>query len=75
MTPVIRSILNYLKSEYGVTTLQDIPSKKYDAVIIAVAHQQFIDMGPEGIKSLLKPQSVLFDIKDVLPRGTADARL
>jgi UDP-N-acetyl-D-galactosamine dehydrogenase len=61
--------------EYGVTTLQDVPSKKYDAVIVAVAHQQFVDMGPEGIKTLLKPRSVLFDIKNVLPRGTADARL
>ena len=61
--------------EYGVTTLQDVPSKQYDAVIIAVAHQQFVDMGSEGIRRLLKPQSVLFDIKDVLPRGTADATL
>jgi len=61
--------------EYGVTTLTDVPSKQYDAVIIAVAHRQFIDMGLEGIRRLLKSQSVLFDIKDVLPRGTADATL
>jgi UDP-N-acetyl-D-galactosamine dehydrogenase len=61
--------------EYGVTTLRDVPSKQYDAVIIAVAHQQFVDMGAAGINRLLKPQSVLFDIKDVLPRGTADATL
>jgi len=61
--------------EYGVTTLRDVPSKQYDAVIIAVAHQQFVEMGVEGIRCLQKPQSVLFDIKDVLPRGTADATL
>jgi UDP-N-acetyl-D-galactosamine dehydrogenase len=61
--------------EYGVTTLRDVPSKQYEAVIIAVAHQQFVDMGAEGIRRLQKPQSVLFDIKDVLPRGTADATL
>jgi UDP-N-acetyl-D-galactosamine dehydrogenase len=61
--------------EYGVTTLRDVPSKQYDAVIIAVAHQQFVEMGVEGIRRLQKPQSVLFDIKDVLPRGTADATL
>ena len=61
--------------EYGVTTLRDVPSKQYDAVIVAVAHQQFIEMGVEGIRRLQKPQSVLFDIKDVLPRGTADATL
>jgi UDP-N-acetyl-D-galactosamine dehydrogenase len=61
--------------EYGVTTLKDVPSKQYDAVIIAVAHKQFIEMGSQGIRSLLKPQSVLYDIKDVLPRGEADASL
>ena len=61
--------------EYGVTTLRDVPSKQYDAVIVAVAHQQFVEMGVEGIRRLQKPQSVLFDIKDVLPRGTADATL
>jgi hypothetical protein len=32
-------------------------------------------MGVAGIRGLLKPQSVLFDIKNILPRGTADARL
>ena len=61
--------------EYGVTTLREVPSKQYDAVIVAVAHQQFVDMGVAGIRGLLKPQSVLFDIKNILPRGTADARL
>ena len=61
--------------EYDVTTLKDVPSKQYDAVIIAVAHQQFVDMGAAGIRDLLKPQSVLFDIKNILPKGTADARL
>ena len=61
--------------EYGVTTLKEVPSKQYDAVIVAVAHQQFVDMGVAGIRGLLKPQSVLFDIKNILPRGTADARL
>ena len=61
--------------EYGVTTLKEVPSKLYDAVIVAVAHQQFVDLGVAGIRSLLKPQSVLFDIKNILPRGTADARL
>ena len=63
------------EQEYGVTTLSNVPSKQYDAVIVAVAHRQFIDMENEGIRSLLKPQSVLFDIKNVLPRGMADARL
>ncbi len=61
--------------EYGVTTLKDIPSKQYDAVIVAVAHREFAEMGAAGIRRLLKPSSVLFDIKHVLPREASDARL
>jgi len=61
--------------EYGVSTMKDAPAKHYDAVITAVAHCQFTDMGLAGIRRLLKPQSVLFDIKYVLPGGAADARL
>jgi UDP-N-acetyl-D-galactosamine dehydrogenase len=61
--------------EYGVTVLKELPSKRYDAVIIAVAHREFAGMGIAGIRRLLKPQSVLFDIKYVLPRDASDARL
>jgi len=61
--------------EYGITTLKKLPSKQYDAVIIAVAHREFVDMGAAGIRCLLKPRSVLFDIKYVLPREASDARL
>jgi UDP-N-acetyl-D-glucosamine/UDP-N-acetyl-D-galactosamine dehydrogenase len=61
--------------EYGVTTMKDIPAKQYDAVIIAVAHREFADLGATGIRSFLKPDSVLFDIKYVLPREEVDARL
>jgi len=63
------------KHEYDVTTSKNLPSKQYDAIIIAVSHQQFLDMGAAGIRRLMKSQSVLFDIKDVLPKGEADARL
>lgn len=44
----------------------------YDAVILAVAHQEFRNM---NIKSLMKDNCVLFDIKGVLERNLVDARL
>ena len=47
----------------------------YDAVIIAVAHEQFIEMGTKGIRDLCKINSVVFDLKGILPRGSADIRL
>lgn len=61
--------------EYGIELLGDIPEGKYDAVVIAVAHQQFRDMGITQIKKFCKPDHVIFDIKYTLPKGLADGRL
>jgi len=61
--------------EYDITPIDTLEKGKYDAVILAVAHHQFQAMGAEGIRTLCKPQSVLFDIKSVLTRDKVDARL
>ncbi len=47
----------------------------YDAVVVAVGHQQFVELGADGIRALGKSSSVLYDVKCVLPRGAADGRL
>ena len=47
----------------------------YDAVIVAVAHDEFRELGPERIRAFGKPNCVLFDIKHVLPREAVTARL
>lgn len=47
----------------------------YDAVILAVAHDEFRQLGADGIKRLAKPDHVVFDIKHVLPKGLATERL
>jgi UDP-N-acetyl-D-galactosamine dehydrogenase len=62
--------------EYGIGLLAAAPvSASYDAVILAVAHQQFRDMGAKAIRGLGKKQHVLYDIKSVLPIDQVDARL
>lgn len=61
--------------EYGITPVTAPMEGKYDAVIIAVAHHQFKDMGEEGIRKLLKPTHVIFDAKYVLPKSASNARL
>ena len=48
---------------------------KYDAVILAVAHRQFVELGAERIRALGKPGCVLFDVKQALPRASVDDRL
>ncbi len=61
--------------EYGIRPIVELQPGSYDAVIVAVAHEQFKAWGPERIRALGKPQSVLFDIKYVLPATAVDGRL
>ncbi len=63
------------RHEYGITPIKAPTEGKYDAVILAVAHQQFKEMGEAGIRRLLKPTHVIFDAKYVLPKSAVDARL
>jgi UDP-N-acetyl-D-galactosamine dehydrogenase len=63
------------RSEYGVTPISTPQSNSYDAVILAVAHRQFRDMGADRIRALGKPGAVLFDVKGMLARDEVDDRL
>jgi len=63
------------KAEYNID-LVDAPEKAaYDVVLLAVAHDEFREMGEEAIKAFGKPECVYFDIKYMLPAGSADGRL
>ena len=63
------------KQEYGID-LVDLPqTAEYDVVILAVAHDEFRDAGTDGIRSLCKNPSVVYDIKYVLPADSVDGRL
>jgi hypothetical protein len=46
----------------------------YDA-ILAVAHRDFITMGPAALRALGKPKCVLYDVKAALPADQVDGRL
>ena len=61
--------------EYGVTPVAELRQGAYDAIVVAVAHAQFQEMGPEAIRALGKPGAVLFDVKAIFPQGAADLRL
>jgi UDP-N-acetyl-D-glucosamine/UDP-N-acetyl-D-galactosamine dehydrogenase len=61
--------------EYGIVPIAEPERGSYDAVIVAVGHQQFTTMGADGIRAFGKPESVLYDVKYVLPRAAVDGRL
>ncbi len=60
---------------YGVTMVQEPQQNHYDAIVLAVAHEQFKTLGYDGIAAFAKPQHVLFDVKHILPRDKVSARL
>jgi UDP-N-acetyl-D-glucosamine/UDP-N-acetyl-D-galactosamine dehydrogenase len=53
--------------EYGLEVLSEPEKNNYDAVIIAVAHECFKDLGLEKIKSFCKSNHVIFDVKYIYP--------
>ena len=61
--------------EYGISPVTALVPASYDAIIIAVAHDQFKAMGVTALRALGKPEHVLFDLKYVLPAEASDLRL
>ncbi|WP_148255201.1 Vi polysaccharide biosynthesis UDP-N-acetylglucosamine C-6 dehydrogenase TviB [Aidingimonas lacisalsi] len=62
-------------SQYGIRPVDYPQPAAYDAVILAVAHREFSDLGTARIRSWGKPQHVLYDLKYMLGNGDADLRL
>lgn len=61
-----------MKSEYGITVTNTLPSKLYDLVILCVAHKQFMEI---DLNSIVKTNGVVYDVKGVLPHNSVDGRL
>jgi len=61
--------------EYSIVPINTPAKKHYDAIILAVAHEEFISLGADAIREFGKADSVLYDIKSILPKDSVDARL
>lgn len=62
-----------VKREYGIDIVSELPvGEKFDAVILAVAHNQFKEL---DIKSLVVDNGVVYDVKGILDRTIIDGRL
>jgi UDP-N-acetyl-D-galactosamine dehydrogenase len=63
---------------YGLSIIkkeQTLSENKYDAIILAVAHDEFKELGAENIRKLGKESHVLYDLKYLLPKNSVDMRL
>ena len=63
------------RAECDITPIGSPDPESYDAVVLAVAHRQFRELGIDGIRKLCKPKAVVFDVKAVFPVGEVDGRL
>jgi UDP-N-acetyl-D-glucosamine/UDP-N-acetyl-D-galactosamine dehydrogenase len=61
--------------EYSVRPVQSPIAGKYDAIVIAVAHHEFKEMGAKELRKLGKEKHVLYDLKYILNSSDADMRL
>jgi len=60
---------------YGLGLLDKPQHGAYDAVILAVAHKEFIALGQQTVRRYLKPQGLLYDLKNVFNKDGVDLRL
>ncbi|MEG3192349.1 Vi polysaccharide biosynthesis UDP-N-acetylglucosamine C-6 dehydrogenase TviB [Lysobacter sp. D1-1-M9] len=63
------------RHEYGIDPVAQPEQGNYDAVIMAVGHRQFVELGAEGVRAFGKKDSVVYDVKCLLPRDAVDGRL
>ncbi|WP_091742866.1 nucleotide sugar dehydrogenase [Phenylobacterium immobile] len=61
-------------AEHGLDLIAEPEAGAYDAIVVAVAHRQFIALGA-GVRAFGKPDALVFDVKGVLPAAAADLRL
>jgi len=60
--------------EYGIRPIAKPEPGAYDAIVLAVAHREFVELGA-GVKRYGAPNHLVYDVKSVLPREIVDARL
>lgn len=64
-----------IKKEYGIDIIPQPIKNKYDAIILAVAHNQFMQLSHKRIKSFGKVKHVIYDLKFILNKNESDLRL
>lgn len=64
-----------VEKEYGFRLTGKPEPASYDGVIVAVPHDQFRNLGADGIRGYAKSEGLLFDVKGMLALGDSDLRL
>ncbi len=63
------------EQEYGISLKKDLDKGRYEAIVVAVPHEQFKKAGIDEIRAYGKPNSVLYDVKGMFNFEQVDGRL
>jgi UDP-N-acetyl-D-galactosamine dehydrogenase len=61
-----------VQESYGVLSSKKCPNKKFDAIVLAVGHAEFLDL---DLNLLKKPEAVVYDVKNILSKEDRDKSL
>ena len=61
-----------VEHEYGLEVTNTLPNKKYDAVVLGVSHKEFLNL---DLDTIIKGESVVYDVKGVLKKELVDGNL
>jgi UDP-N-acetyl-D-galactosamine dehydrogenase len=64
-----------VRHEYDIESRVAVPDGQFDAIVLAVRHDQIHALGAERLRAMLRPRGVLYDLKQVLPIEASDARI
>ncbi len=60
------------RREYGIDLVNELPQQRFDAVVMAVAHKEFLDIDTE---QLCNEKHIIYDVKGILDKNIIDGRL
>jgi UDP-N-acetyl-D-galactosamine dehydrogenase len=63
------------EAEYGIRLVKRPVRGRYDAIVLAVGHREFLALKPADVRRFAKRRHVLYDVKYLFGRGQADGRL
>jgi UDP-N-acetyl-D-glucosamine/UDP-N-acetyl-D-galactosamine dehydrogenase len=69
------ALIDEVKLEYGLDLSVDMPKGPFDAVVLAVRHDEFAELGEKKFRQLLVSGGLVYDLKEVLPVAHSDARI
>ncbi|MFD2725966.1 nucleotide sugar dehydrogenase [Hyunsoonleella rubra] len=49
--------------EYNLSTVKEFPAEKYDAIVLTVAHKEYLDL---NLSDYIKPNGIIYDVKGII---------